>query len=158
MLHVFAGMHDHGLGKIQVGVLNLWLRRVAGDGQEHGDLDHLLSITGPQPILADRSRLVGEVIGFVTHIPEPLKAPAPLNRDGDGRSHTWPAPHNQPLTWAAKHLFKAVGDLRQEVDDQTKGSGRKARADRRPLDGVTLIVKQTLNGWGNRLRTWPARE
>ena len=67
-------------------------------------------------------------------------------------------PHNQPLTWAAKHLFTALGDLRQEVDDQAKGSGREARTDRRPLDGVILIVKQTLNGWGNRLRTWPARE
>ena len=69
-----------------------------------------------------------------------------------------PTPHNQPLTWAAKHLFTALGDLRQEVDDQAKTGSGRARTGRRPLDGVTLIVKQTLNGWGNRLRAWPARE
>jgi len=67
-----------------------------------------------------------------------------------------PTPANGPVAWANRHLSRAVVDLRQEVDDQTRGV-REARTGRRSLDGMTLIVKQTLSGWGNRLRTWPAR-
>jgi hypothetical protein len=63
-----------------------------------------------------------------------------------------PTPTNEPLTWAAKHLFIAVGDLRQEIDDQVKKGGCKKALTDTSAKGLALIGKPIL-GWRAWLRS-----